>query len=649
MRGLASIVLAAAAMAAAGEQPAGPPDVLLVTLDTTRADAVGAATPVLEALAARGTRFTTAIAPAPLTLPSHATLLTALDPPAHGLRSNGGEVLPAGHPTLAEALGEGGRATAAVVGSRILDRRFGLARGFDHYDDRMQAEVIGEYGYPERDARAVTDAALAWLAGPGSERPFFLWVHYYDPHAPYIPPSPFEGAGDRAAYLGEVAFVDRQLGRLLEALPRGPEGTLVVVAGDHGEALGEHGERGHGIFLYRAALEVPLILAGPSVPKGLVIGEPVALRRVAPAVLRLAGQPGHALARQPGLPLAGGGSAPAGPVFAEATLPRTAYGWAPLRAVVAGGLKLVDAPRRELYDLAADPGEGRNLAADRPDDVDRLAALLDGWSGADNRRAETPELDPDTRAALRSLGYVGDGEPVSGDGLDPKDGIAILDELDGATRQLRRGEVEVAAARLAALVEHNPANGVLQTRYGEALLAAGDGDGAVAAYRAAVALRPHSAFAHRNLGEALLALGRADEARRAFQETVALDPRSAPGWLRLAELAPAGERTALLRRAVAAGTDSATIWLRLAEAELGSDPAAAFGSCRAASELAPGSAEAALCLGRAHLALGEPGRAAPHLRRASVLGRGTAVEDEAERLLGELSPRRESAPGGGDR
>ncbi|HET9229475.1 MAG TPA: sulfatase, partial [Thermoanaerobaculia bacterium] len=196
---------------------AAPPSVVLLTLDTTRADALGPGTPNLSGLAARGTRWTRAVTPVPLTLPAHASLLTGLTPPEHGIRDNGTAVLPKDVPTLATAFSSRGYATAAFVASRVLDRRFGLARGFGHYDDKAPAEQIGEYGYPERNARQMTDAALEWLARKPAGKPLFLWVHYYDPHAPYEAP----GDGDRQRYAGEVAYMDREIGRLLAGLPGG--------------------------------------------------------------------------------------------------------------------------------------------------------------------------------------------------------------------------------------------------------------------------------------------------------------------------------------------------------------------------------------------------------------------------------------------
>jgi arylsulfatase A-like enzyme len=619
-------------------EPVKPNGVVLITLDTTRADAVGfsgstsASTPTLDRLAALGVHYETAVSPAPLTLPSHATLLTGLDPPGHGVRSNGGEVLRTSLPTMASVLSENGWNTAAVVGSRVLDRRFGLDRGFAVYDDSMAAEHIGQYGYPERDARAVTDAALQWFEARETGAPFFLWVHYYDPHAPYDPPAGFGGSTELAAYLGEVSFVDQQIGRLLRALPGGLEKSLVVVVGDHGEALGDHGEQTHGVFLYRATLEVPLLIAGPGVPAGRSIATPVALRQVAPTILQLAGAADNEIAGRNALPIPGGPSTRVEGIYAEATMPETAYGWAPLRCVVTSGLKYIDAPRHELYDLDSDPGERRNLAADRPDDALALAAMLaEQPSGPDGA---PPDIDPETREALRSLGYVGGTN--ENDGLDPKDGIVLLGELEAATRDLRSGKVELAVQRLEKLVQTNPSNAVLQTRLGEALRAAGEGERSLAAYRRAVALQPRSEFARRNLGHALASLGLTGDARAVFREALEINSRWAPAWLGLADVVPPAQQQTVLQEAVLAGTESATVYLRLAETQLSKDPTDALATCDLIAELSPSAPEGALCFGRAWLAAGDRLKAAPHLRRATVLGRGTEIAAEAKQFLEQL-------------
>jgi arylsulfatase A-like enzyme len=282
------------------DSPAAParPSILLVTLDTTRADFVApeagaGATPNLARLAASGTRFAQAYATAPETLPAHASLLTGLYPAAHGVHENG-RVLAERHPLLAAELRAAGYATGAFVSAYVLDRRFGLARGFDRYDDELTA------GREERPAGETTDRALAWLAGAGGG-PVFLWVHYYDPHAPYAPPEPFASRHPGQPYRGEIAYVDHELGRLLEAFERrpAPGGRRVLVVGDHGEGLGEHGEARHGSLLYQGVVRVPLLAAGDGVAPATVEA-PVSARRVFDTVLAWAGRDGFASRTSPG-------------------------------------------------------------------------------------------------------------------------------------------------------------------------------------------------------------------------------------------------------------------------------------------------------------------------------------------------------------
>ena len=673
----AAVVAPVTAPAGQGAQAAAaPPSLLLITLDTTRADAIGAyggaaaaATPELDALAAAGVRFARAIAASPLTLPSHATLLTGLDPVEHGVRGNGTAALPASIPTLAEMLKDRGFSTAAFVASRVLDRRFGLGRGFAHYDDMMLAERIGEYGYPERPADAVTDAAIAWLSERAQGEPFFLWVHYYDPHAPYEPPPELAGASERSRYLGEVAFVDRQVGRLLAAARAQAPALLVAAVGDHGEALGEHGERGHGIFLYRATIEVPMILAGPGVARGRVVDEPVAIRRLAATLLALLGRNGGL----PGPPLPGAAAEPPQaplPIFSEATMPAEVYGWAPLAAVTDGRWRFIAAPRPELYDLVVDPGELANRAADQPDQAARLRSALEGLASRQPvATAAPPQLDAEARAALLALGYLEAAPGSAGDVIDPKDGIALLADFERAKGLLAGANAADARAILEGLVARNPSNVPFLSRLAEAQLAAGDGGAALATWRRALELRPRSEFLELAQADALRRLGREDEARRAFRSALGIDPRNAPAWLGLAGLAgSAQEELAVLTEAIAAGTDSVVVLLEGARLEAGAGradaarsllergatlvPGAAvvwlelarldqalgrfddaLAACRRAAEAEPTNPETALCSGKAHLARGEPARARPHLQRAAVLGRGTAVEVEARRLL----------------
>jgi choline-sulfatase len=593
---LLTAVLALAAVRPA-PKPVGPPSVVLLTLDTTRADALGARTPTLSSLAARGTRWTGAVSPVPLTLPAHVSLLTGLVPPEHGIRDNGTAVLPKDVPTLAAAFAARGYATAAFVASRVLDRRFGLDRGFQVYDDKAPAEQIGEYGYPERNARQMTDAALEWLAKQPAGKPFFLWVHYYDPHAPYNPPDVDPRAPAGQLYAGEVAYMDREIGRLLAALPGGAGRCLIAAVGDHGESLGEHGERTHGVFLYHSTLHVPLIVAGPGVPKGKAVAEAAPTQRLASTLLRLAGA-GSAL----GELLPGLGSKPAGTIYAESRFALTAYGWSPLEAVFDGRWKLIVAPRPELYDLGSDPGETRNLLNDRREEARRLkTALQAAQRSFKPRKAEA--ADPELTRSLQSLGYAS-GSGSSGKGtIDPKDGVAMLAEFMAAKEVLQRGDARTAVAKLSDLVRRSPGNIPFLTNLAAAELAAGDSDAAIATYRRAASENPKLDFLHENLADAYARLGRTEEARKEYELTLNLNPRFAAAWWGLADLAQKAGRTAEVRRllteAVQAGTESVSILVRLAEAEAkAGDAAASERRFRQAVDLAPAWAPAWLVWGQ---------------------------------------------------
>ncbi len=636
-----------------------PLSLIVLTLDTTRADhlgaygAAGAMTPVLDSLAAGGARYARAITPSPLTLPAHASLFTGLDPPEHGVRNNGTAVLPAELPTLAATLAARGYATGAFVASRVLDHRFGLDRGFDFYDDRMAAEQLGQYGYPERDAHAVTSAALAWLDSLPAGKPYFLWLHYYDPHAPYQPPrspglSQQHGVADASqGYAGEIAFVDRQIGRLLAALPVGER--LVAAVGDHGEMLGEHGETGHGIFLYRAALEVPLILAGPGIPVGLVIEETVATRRMASTLLRLLGADGGG-APLPGPVLPGlGEESPRQPVYSEARMPASAYGWAALKAVTDGPWRLIAAPRPELYNVVDDPGEQRNLlATGRPGAAGsrqakaparRLRAVLVAIDAGFERRLGTePAHDPELQANLRSLGYLSNMSEAGT--IDPKDGIRLLADFDRARQLMGAGNTVQALGLLQGLVARNPRNVPFRSRLAAAQLETGDTRAALASYRAAIELDPRLDFLHRNLADAYLRLGHIEQARAEYRLALELNPRFAAAWLRLAELAArAGEgaqERRLLLEAVAAGTTSAAILSRLGQIEITAGAAdAAEAHLRQATGLAPAWALPWLLRGQAAEARGDADAAAEHYRKAAALAPGSKEGREARRRLSE--------------
>jgi choline-sulfatase len=387
-----------------------PVGVVIITLDTTRADRLPAygymdvSLPALDRLAAEGIVFGQATSVGALTLPAHASLFTGLLPPAHGVRENADPPLATDHVTLAEMLEDQGFRTAAFVGAVVLNADRGLAQGFGHYSDVGPRD--GEPERKQRRADEVVDEATRWLEGVGDDR-FFLWAHLYDPHRPYDPPPPFRSMPD--PYMGEIAFADSQIGRLVEALERRAllDRTIVIVVGDHGESLGDHGERDHGIFVYESVLRVPFILRAPAVAPGRV-GEVVRLTDVMPTVLDLLdieAPPGDGVSlvelihgRSTGLDL---------DVYAESVYPQR-FGWSPLFALRRGPYKFIDAPRPELYDLDADPFEQRNVYALYPAVAD---ALREDVREIQRRTAPAAEarmpVSAETRQALAALGYLG--------------------------------------------------------------------------------------------------------------------------------------------------------------------------------------------------------------------------------------------------
>jgi arylsulfatase A-like enzyme len=356
---------AKAPAAAKAPKPEDLPDVVLVTLDTTRADRIGAygyakaRTDTIDALAARGTRFNNAYSPMPLTIPAHATMMTGLLPFHHNIRANGDNVLAPSFLTLAEHLHEAGYSTAASVAAFVTTRQWGFSQGFDAYYDSMPEgeDADKNFWHTERPGNAVVDDALGWLAVQPGDKPVFLWVHLYDPHFPYVPKEPYtESMADRP-YDAEIAFVDDQVGRLVDAFA--DRKVLWALVADHGEGLGEHGEMTHGLFNYNATQHVPFILAGEGISAG-VQEEPVSTADVMPSILAALGLPvpdGLDGKAQPGK-----ADAP----YAESYQLADRFKIAPHRMVVDGNLKLIDTPRPELYDVAADPHERNNLADRTP-------------------------------------------------------------------------------------------------------------------------------------------------------------------------------------------------------------------------------------------------------------------------------------------
>jgi arylsulfatase A-like enzyme/Flp pilus assembly protein TadD len=442
-------------------------NVLLVTIDTLRADALSsyggsASTPRLDALAARGARFTFAHSHAVVTLPSHASLLTGSYPYEHGVRDNNGYRVRADSQTLATRLKSLGFATGAFVGGFPLDQRFGLNAGFDAYDDRIgETGSTVDFALPERRADAVVNSALAWTGAQTGK--WFAWVHVFDPHAPYQPPQEFARRYPDNPYLGEVAWTDYALGSLFDRLATLPRKTLVIVTADHGESLGEHGELTHGIFAYEPTLRVPLIVAelGSTVPSGAGVTIDAAVRHVdvVPTVLAAVAAP--AAAALPGsslLDLIREGRGDDRPSYFEAMTANLSRGWAPLRGVIVGRDKYIDLPIEELYALDTDPREARNL---RSSESQRAEVLLNALRGFNTAAPALPgEETSAVRDRLRALGYTG-GSPAAPrdryvEADDPKRLIELDAMLHRAGDLYQQGKYEEAARAFQQIIDKRP-------------------------------------------------------------------------------------------------------------------------------------------------------------------------------------------------
>ena len=541
------MVLALVAEGCSGRLGGAPqrPNVLLVTIDTCRADHIGcygyraAATPTLDGLAARGVRFSTAVAHVPLTGPSHTSILTSRTPLGHGVRDNGSYVLPPSVPTLAEAFRQAGYRTAAFVSGYPLKRRFGLDRGFDTYDDQLpRGKDARRTAYVERTADRTTDATLRWLDAPPAPHtaPFFLWVHYFDPHAPYEAPAEY---ASRAAspYDGEIAFVDAQLARLIQHVDVAAKGAplLILVTADHGESLGEHGEDTHGIFVYDSTLRVPFILAGPGVPQGRVADTVARGIDVAPTLLDYAGLAGTGMEGRSLRKAASGERLADAPAYAESLHPQLQYGWAPLHAWRTARFKVIEAPRPELYDLQGDPGEAADRSQADPARLERMRRELQKAMATTTPDA-AQAVDAETAERLAALGYVGTGgssvRPPSG--RDPKDGIGLATRLGRNGMTVARTEPLKAIPELTALLAEDPGMLVARRTRAVAYEAAGQYEGAIRDLRD---LEKRGALTAEDavvLGDNLRLAGHPKEAAEILERTARQNPKFAQPWLSLA-------------------------------------------------------------------------------------------------------------------
>lgn len=515
--------------------------VVLITLDTLRADVLGCyggsvATPNIDRLAREGFLFEQATATVPLTLPSHGSIMTGLLPVRHGVRDNGGFFLEPSFTTLAERFQIAGYATGAFVGSWVLERRWGLSQGFDHYADSFVEEEF------QRRGDTVVADALAWLGQVPTGRRFLAWVHLFDPHTPYDPPEPYRSRYASQPYHGEVAFVDALVGRLLEGLDRSGrrENTIVVLMADHGEGLGDHGEPEHGLFVYDVTMAVPLVVRTPWGATGRSKTQ-VSSVDVFPTILDLVG-----LAPQPEID--GASLLPAlqdpklemGHVaYVETYFPRYHFGWHPLRGLRDGRYKLIQASRAEIYDLSTDPGETTDISAANGRRAERMRVAMDTLAPPNQRAPERTSLDAATRERLAALGYTGGVVEVK-DGAslpDPKEKVEVYALFTSAKAAEKAGRLADAIAQMRAVVQQDPAIIDAHIGLGDWLVRSRQPAAAVAAYKRALALRVDDEVAFSKLVSACRAAGDEREALRAlevFRAGLDAQPRNPQAWYQLA-------------------------------------------------------------------------------------------------------------------
>jgi arylsulfatase A-like enzyme/tetratricopeptide (TPR) repeat protein len=575
-------------------------NILLVTLDTTRADRIGAygytaaATPRLDGLAKDGILFEHCITPSAFTLPSHSTIMTGLYPPQHGVRLNGDAALGQANETLAERLTANGYRTGAFAGAFVLDGRWGLAQGFAHYDDEFHLgkDQRLDLARVQRPANQVVDAALAWLEQK-STQPFFAWVHLYDAHTPYAPPEPFRARFASSPYDGEIAFADSQVGRLLDWIEQQglEDDTIVVITGDHGEGLGSHGEDEHGYYIYDYAVRVPLIMRVPGA-SGVRVAQQVRTVDIFPTLLGLVtgeqpnGIEGRSLERL----IAGEKEDTPRYAYSESMATNLQYGWSALYSLRTDGYKYIDAPRAELYDLTRDPAESTNRLDEERRVVLQLRAELAKIREEAERRApkaEEANLDQETVRMLASLGYM------SGPGAKPNDAKNLADPKD----KIHLFESVGFAANLIANDDYKQAAEVLE------IVLADD---------------PNVSQAQLLLASAYRKTGRSAQAKTILDAYLKSDPGNVRALIAMAELlADEGrhaEMIAICKRALAADAQNSRAYELLADVHMASgDHAQALPLLRKAVEIQPKLSRSRLNLAAALIAAGQLPEAEQHL------------------------------------
>jgi len=563
-------------------------NVLLVTIDTLRADHVGAygsplgVTPTLDRLAREGLRFERTYAHVPLTLPSHTTIMTGLYPFTSGVRDNGSFRLGPTHPTMARALKAAGYRTGAFVGAFVLDARFGLNNGFDTYDDRMLG-TGGGLEVVRRPAEQVLSPAGDWILN--STGTYFAWVHLYDPHEPYLPPEPYRSRYVSDPYAGEIAYADAALGTFLDRL-RGAGAvarTLVVVTSDHGESLGEHGERTHGLFAYDATLRVPLIFwtaaSTTSAARPTFIPASARLVDIMPTVLDLVGvsMPGAVDGRSLRAMIAGDQSVTNAPSYFEALNANLTRNWAPLRGIVIDRLKLIDLPIPELYDMASDPNELTNIYASQIERARPLESALDRIAAHPRLPITPAAVDAEADARLRALGYVvrSTERPtrVYTTADDPKRLVYLDVKLDDAIAMWTRGDAQGAIETLRSVIKARPDLTAAYDRLAFILTAIGRPAEAVTVLDDAVRAGHADSALLRSLGSALRDAGDLTRSASVLEAVVKRDPADLQSIDALgqtyARMRRGPEAEAMFRKVLSTSPNAATTWNNLGVLYLG--------------------------------------------------------------------------------
>jgi len=604
----ASVAQKARPTTVAAKAPARP-NVILITIDTLRADHVGCygaetvKTATLDALAQDGVVFERAIAQVPLTWPSHAVILTGTYPFQNGVQDFTGQPLAPQFRSVAQAFKQAGYATGAVVSAFVLDRSWGLARGFDFYDDAFSAETFEkkDIGLVDRRAEESVAHAVAWLKKT-PRRPFFLWLHLYDPHSPYDPPEPYRTEYKGHLYDGEIAYADHELGNLIDWLKqrRLYDSSLVAVLSDHGESLGEHGEDEHGFFVYNSTVHVPLIVKPPA-RSGIRPSrrhEPIETTAVAPSLLHLASVK-DSIQRQFQSPsLFAADADRKDSAYSETFYPFSSFGWSPLHALQTQRFHYIESPKAELYDLENDPGEMRNIAAEQPAAAavmkEKTRQLL-AHNPFVSHNPGAGNLTPDAQEKLRALGYLGFRAAVSPESLkeglpDPKDKVVVFNAILRAEDAFQQRDDDRAEALLRQVQEQDPNIYVIPFLLGESALRRQNWESAAAQLQRCLALNPNFDNAMTGLARALSKLGHTDEARNWLQKAVQSNPANYRAWY----------ETGLL--------------------EAGSNPAAALSAYQKAIAIQPNFSPGQRELGLALFQQKNYASASTHLEKAIALG-----------------------------